>query len=297
MMTAELLTSQVLAYAAQRSVGAEPYYSEIPGLSISRNFTPTDLAPTLYRPILCLVLQGSKQIRFGSETIISAEAHSLIVGLDLPTFARITDASPERPHVALSTEIDMATIGELAAELDNFAVEQGQTGAITSGAADAAIFNAMQRLFGLIDTPAAASILRPLIMREIHFWLLCVPHGKLLRQLVQANSHAARISQAIVEIRRRYDEPLRIPDLARAAGMSESAFHEHFKHLCGTTPLQFQKRLRLIEARRLLVSNSVSVTSAAAHVGYESPTQFSREFARMFGVSPRGYRQAVFEDA
>jgi AraC-like DNA-binding protein len=296
---AQALTYRVLAYADEHSIGTEPYHVEVPGLSVVRHFRPTDLIPVLYQPFFCLVLQGAKQACLGDEIITFSQKQSVIVGLELPTFARVVEASKEHPYVAVALQIDMALIKELAAEIDDHTHEgvtggdEGHVGAIAAGEADDAIVNAIERLFGLVDKPAAAPILRPLLMREIHFWLLSASHGCLLRQLVQTNSHAARISEAIIHIRRNYAEPLRIPDLARAVGMSESAFHQHFKAMCGTTPLQFQKRLRLIEARRLIVSENRSVSSAAAAVGYESPTQFSREFARMFGSSPREHRQSM----
>jgi AraC-like DNA-binding protein len=292
-MFAQSLTSRVLAYADQHAVGTEPFYTQISGMSVVRHFAATDLVPVLYRPIFCLVLQGAKQTCLGDEVVTFAQGQSVIVGLELPTYARVVEASRDRPYVALALQIDMTLIKELAAEIEDPDGEDGPVSAIASGEADDAIVNAMERLFGLLDKPGAMPILRPLLMREIHFWLLSAAHGSLLRQLVQTNSHAARIADAIVQIRRNYAEPLRIPDLARAVGMSESGFHQHFKAVCGTTPLQFQKRLRLIEARRLMVSENQSVSSAAAAVGYESPTQFSREFARMFGASPREHRHSL----
>jgi AraC-like DNA-binding protein len=294
---AHTLTSRVLAFADQHRVGFEPFYTEIPGLSVVRQFQPTEITPVLYRPIFCLVLQGAKQTSLGEELVTFSQGRSVIVGLELPTFARVCEASNERPYLAVALQIDMMLINELAAEIDGVvgkkghaSDKKGHVSAIAAGEADDAIVNAMERLFGLLGKPAAAAILRPLLMREIHFWLLSASHGGLLRQLVKANSHAARISEAIIQIRRSFAEPLRIPDIARAVGMSESAFHEHFKALCGTTPLQFQKRLRLMEARRLLISEKSSVSSASAAVGYESPTQFSREFTRTFGSPPREYR-------
>lgn len=292
-MFAEDLTQRVLTYADRQSVGIEPYYTEIPGLSVVRHFRPTDLMPVLYRPIFCLVLQGAKQTCLGDEIITFAQRRSVIVGLDLPTFARVVEASRDRPYVAVALQIDMTLIKELAAEVDAVGDDDGRASAIAAGEADDAVVNAMDRLFGLLDKPTAVAVLRPLIMREIHFWLLSASHGGLLRQLVRTNSNVARTSEVIVHIRRNYAEPLRVPELARSVGMSESAFHQHFKAVCGTTPLQFQKRLRLIEARRLMISESQSVSSAAAAVGYESPTQFSREFARMFGSSPREHRHAA----
>jgi AraC-like DNA-binding protein len=303
-MFAQALTSRVLAYADQQAIGREPFRTEIPGLLVARHFRPTDLTPVLYRPILCLVLQGAKQSSLGDEIVTFAQGQSVIVSLELPTYARVVEASRQRPYAALALQIDMTLVKELAAEIEGLGGEEGRASggeghvsAIAMGEADDAIVNAMERLFGLLDKPAAAAILHPLLMREIHFWLLSASHGRLLRQLVQANSHAARISEAIVYIRRNYTEPLRIPELARAVGMSESAFHQHFKSMCGTTPLQFQKRLRLIEAARLMISENQSVSAAAAAVGYESPTQFSREFSRMFGLSPREHRYSITHGA
>lgn len=299
-MFAQALTNRVLAYADQQAIGREPFRTEIPGLLVARHFRPTDLTPVLHRPILCLVLQGAKQSSLGNEIVIFSQGQSIIISLELPTYTRVVEASRQHPYAALALEIDLTLIKELAADIDDMegdekraASGEGHGSAIAIGEADDAIVNAMERLFGLLDKPAAATILRPLLMREIHFWLLSATHGRLLRQLVQVNSRAARISEAIIYIRRNYSEPLRIPELARAVGMSESAFHQHFKSICGASPLQFQKQLRLIEAARLMISEDQSVSAAAAAVGYESPTQFSREFSRMFGLSPREHRYSA----
>jgi len=289
-MTPSTLASRVLAFADRHAVEGEPFATDIAGFSVMRHFRPTELLPVLYQPIFCLVLQGAKQAMLGKETITFTQGQSVIVSLDLPTFARVVVAERDRPYLALALEIDMSIINELAAEIDAAHDDREAPGAVASGAADGAILNAMERLFALIDQPAASAILRPLILREIHFWLLSAEHGGMLRQLARASSNAARISEAIAQIRRGFDAPLRIPEIARAVGMSESAFHHHFKAICGTTPLQFQKRLRLIEARRRIIAEGLSVSAAAAAVGYESPTQFSREFARMFGTAPRDYR-------
>jgi AraC-like DNA-binding protein len=291
-MSAQTLTSRVLAYADQRPVGGEPFQTEIPGLSVSCHHQPTDLMPVLYQPIFCLVLQGAKQACLGDEIVTFSQKQSVIVGLELPTFARVVEASGSRPYVALALRLDMTLIRELAAEIAYRGGEEERASAIAAAEADDAIVDAMERLFGLLDKPGALPILRPLLLREIHFWLLSADHGALLRELVRTNSHAARISEAIVRIRRNYSDPLAIPELAREAGMSVSAFHQHFRAVCGTTPLQYQKRLRLLEARRLMVSKDQSVSAAAFAVGYESPTQFSREFARMFGSPPRDHRRA-----
>ena len=292
-MSVEALTNRVLAYADQHSIGGEPYRTEISGLSVSRHKQPTDLMPTLYRPIVCFVLQGAKQAYLGDEIVTFSQMQSVIVGLDLPTFSRVVEASRDRPYVALALELDMTLIKELSAEVADHDGVEGQASAIAAGEADDAIVNAMERLFGLLDKPGAVPVLLPLLRREIHFWLLSASHGRLLRELLRLNSHAARISEAVIHIRRHYADPLRIPELARAAGMSVSAFHQHFKAVCGTTPLQYQKRMRLMEARRLMISEDRPVSAAAFAVGYESPTQFSREFARMFGAPPREHRRSL----
>ncbi|WP_455274938.1 AraC family transcriptional regulator [Rhizobium herbae] len=295
-MFAQSLTSRVMAYAERHSVGTEPYYTAIADMSVVQHLRPTDLSPVLYRPILCLVLQGAKQTSFGETVVTFAQGQSVIVSLELPTFARVVQASTERPYLALSLHIDISLLRELAAEIEDLGQDKDPSHAVAAGEADYAILNAAERLFDLIDKPAAAQILKPLVMREIHFWLLSAGHGGLLRQIVQNNGHSARISEAATYIRHNYRDALRVPELAKVAGMSESAFHQHFKAVCGTSPLQFQKRLRLLEARRLMVAEDLSVSAAAMSVGYESPTQFSREFARMFGSPPRKHRHITDSD-
>jgi AraC-like DNA-binding protein len=286
----ESLTEQVLAYADRVGVGAEPYPTPVAGLAVSRHFQPTELAPVLYQPIFCLVLQGAKQAQLGEEIITFNHYQSVIVGLNLPTFAHVTEAAPTTPYVALALRLDMSLVRELAAELDP-ELDQGEVRAIATAEADDAVVDAMGRLFGLLDKPAAVPVLRPLLLREIHFWLLSASHGALLRQLARSGSHVARIAEAMEHIRRHFAEPLVIPHLARDMGMSASAFHQHFKAISGTSPLQYQKRLRLLEGRRLMISEGQSVSAAAFMVGYESPTQFSREYARLFGVPPREHHR------
>ncbi|GLQ55471.1 AraC family transcriptional regulator [Devosia nitrariae] len=293
-MTIEDLAYRVLAYADAQGVGDAPSITDVPGLKVSRQRRPTALAPVLYEPIFCLVLQGAKQALHGRQIVNFPKGHSVIVGVDLPTDARVVEASFDEPYVALALGLDMALIRELAIELAADGATEGQVAAITAAEADEAIIDAMARLFSLNDKPAALSVLRPLLMREIHYWLLCARHGSLLRSLAHSASNAARIADAIATIRKRFADTLVVADLAKSVGMSVSAFHHHFKAVTGTTPLQYQKRLRLIEARRLMQSERHSVSSAAFGVGYESPTQFSREYARMFGLPPlRHARQGV----
>lgn len=286
------LAQEVLAYADARSFGEAPTMSDVPGLNVSRQRCPTALAPALYEPILCLVLQGAKQALQGQRVIDFPKGHSVIVGIDLPTRARVVEASTEKPYVALALKLDIALIRELSLKLGADGRDEEEGAAISAAEADEAIIDAMGRLFALVEKPAARPVLHPLVMREIHYWLLCARHGSLLRALAQADSHASKIAEAIVIIRSRFQRPLLVADLANSVGMSVSAFHFHFKAITGTTPLQYQKGLRLIEARRLMLAERHSVSTAAFSVGYESPTQFSREYARMFGLPPARHTRA-----
>lgn len=291
MQTAELVR-RLIDFADRNNADGTPMPVGVPGMSLVRQRHPEAIHASVYQPIFCLVLQGAKEIQLDNGTVRFAAEHSLIVGLDLPASARIVTASPQKPYVALALQLDMALIRELAAELspgDALGDRPRADGAraVESGAADAAVIDAMKRLFDLHDTPGARKVLAPLIRREIHYWLLTARHGRILLELAERDSRANRVARAVAAIHKHYAEALRVEDLARLAGMSVSGFHAAFRELTGTTPLQFQKQLRLIEARRLLQADRLSVSSAAFQVGYESPTQFSREYSRQFGVSPR----------
>ena len=279
--------ARVAAFAEARDIRDEPVQCGAGGLAVWRSVAPTPIRPAHYQPVLCLVLQGAKHVSLpGRETKLS-KGRSLIVSIDLPTISRVVEASREKPYLTLSLPIDMGLLHDVAGEMDLAGVEAGKADALSAAEADEALVDAMDRLFGLAEKPAAATMLAPLILREIHFWMLMADHGAMLRELCHADSRAARIARSIGIIRRDFTARLRIEDLARAAAMSSSAFHDHFKTVTGTTPLQFQKQLRLMEAKRLIASGEISVSAAAYRVGYESPTQFSREYARTWGAPPR----------
>ena len=287
------LKDSVLAFAEENAVEGAPYRTAIAPLSVSRQLAPSDPFPVVYEPLFCLVLQGAKQAWLNDKEVTFAAGRSVVVGMDLPTFAQVTEASTDAPYLALALRLDVALIRELASEMQAAALDEGTVPAIASGEAGEGLIDAMTRLFALLDKPAAAPFLQAGIIREIHFWLLSADNGDVLRRVASGGSHTARISDAARFIRRHFAEPLRVPELARQAGMSETTFHQHFRNVCGTTPLQYQKRMRLMEAQRLMTAKGEPVSSAALAVGYESPTQFSREFSRLFGMSPRSYRQAV----
>ncbi|GAB4355528.1 MAG: AraC family transcriptional regulator [Oricola sp.] len=286
-MITDEFVARVAAFAEANGIEGEPRMSGVGGLSVFRSSRVTTIQPVFYEPVLCLVLQGAKQLTGAARTVTVARGQSVIVSIDLPVVSRVVEATPREPYLTLALRIDMGLLREVAGEIDLAAAGGQPARAMSLAAADEALVDAMERLFGLVGEPAAAPVLRPLIEREIHFWMLMASHGAMLRELCRADSHAARIARVLGVIRRDYAMRLRIGDLAGLAGMSTSAFYDRFKAITGTTPLQFQKRLRLMEARRLIASGELSVSAAAYRVGYESPTQFSREYARAWGAPPR----------
>jgi len=288
------LKRDIVDHADRMSFGDQPSPTGVPHLDLVRSRTSTPLDVVDYRPILCLVLQGAKQTVMGESVLTFATGQTLIVGLDLPTTARIVTASETTPYISLGLALDITLLRELMAELPPRALpeprETYRCSAMTVTQADPDLVDALARLYRLKAQPGDIPVLAPLLMREIHYRLLRSPEAPLLASLTRPDSHASRIAKAIARIRRDFAEALPVGTLAREAGMSASAFHEHFRSLTGTTPLQYQKAMRLIEARRRLQDTDDSVSGIAFSVGYESPTQFSREYSRQFGRPPRADR-------
>lgn len=255
-------------------------------LSLFRADEPTAPLPAVYEASICLIAQGSKQVSLAERSLTYDPAHYLLVSVDLPLVGHVTAASPDAPYLCAKIDIDQAALTELIlaergpaprAELPTLAVYRS----------DPELVDAACRLLRLLDGPADASVLAPLIEREILYRLLTGPHGAALRALAVADSHLGQVSRAIATIRRGFDRRLRIGEIAAAAGMSASSLHEHFKAVTRMTPLEYQKTLRLQEARRLMLAGGTSASTAGFAVGYESPSQFSREYARLFGAPPR----------
>jgi AraC-like DNA-binding protein len=259
----------------------------IEALTLMRAERPTPIDPTCYEPVICLILQGSKEIEFGPRRVRASRGQSIIVSHDLPIRTRIVEASAARPYLVAVVRLDGGTLRSLADGLEDTEPASLDRVALEVSTAGTEIVDTLRRLVELTDTPADANVLAPLVMRELHYRLLQADHRTVLRQLLRRNSHASRIAKAIAMIRDDLAEPLSVPELARVATMSASTFHQHFKEVTATTPLQYQKSLRLLEARRRIRDEGRSVTEAAFEVGYHSPTQFSREYARAFGVAPR----------
>lgn len=281
-----------LAEAVQRyteaQVGQSPYATEIPGLLLLRSDYKKPISHIIYKPALCMVIQGAKWAMFGSTQLNYRAGQALMASLEMPGIGRVVEASPSQPYLGLILQLDPVIMREV---MEQIAMPGPSHADIESGMfvldIDRSLADCALRLVRLLGTPDAIPILSPLIMREIYFWLLTGPHGSTVAKIGIASSHAPQIMSALHLLRDRFAEPVRIEDLARAAHLSPSAFHRQFKAFTLMTPLQFQKQLRLLEARRLMAADAVNVEAAAFQVGYESPSQFSREYSRMFGAPPR----------
>ena len=284
------LIRQVDRYFDHKSMDINQMVSPVDGLLLLRYVKPTELEATLYEPVVCLILQGRKMTALGAHSLEFGAGESLIVSHDLPVVARVTEASESEPYLAMIFQLDLGTIRSLYAEIDGIDPEEDPVSSLQVHPTEEAILGALARYLALAETPLERKILGPAYQREISFRLLMAPHGSMLRRLLRLDSHASKIARAIAWIRLHYKKSVVVPELAKHAGMSVSSFHQHFKEITGSSPLQYQKTLRLLEAQRLLTVGEQSVAETALEVGYESPTQFSREYARMFGVPPSRQR-------
>ncbi|MEX0308072.1 MAG: AraC family transcriptional regulator N-terminal domain-containing protein [Ruegeria sp.] len=264
----------------------------IEGLYAFGNLGTTACSAAFYEPIMCLVLRGAKEAHMGGRVVRYCAGDTLIVSHAVPVDAAVIQSSPESPYTSLALRLDLALARSLCDEIGEMEEADRNLHSLDVAASDAALVDAVARLYRLSRDPVEAQALAPLVLREIHFRLLRARHGGMLRQLLRHESPASRISKAIALIRSDFRRPIPVADLATESGMSPSAFHEHFKSVTSTTPLQYQKELRLLEARRLLMTGAQSVASTAFEVGYESPTQFSREYSRKFGLSPSDEKSA-----
>jgi AraC-like DNA-binding protein len=275
------------AHVDRNGVAATP----VEGLVILRETAPTVLQYAVSKPMVALVLQGGKRVTMGSRTFDFGSGESLLITTDVPTVSQITKATKILPYYSLVLELDPAIIADLVSQIGPTPFEADQP--VRVDPTEAEIADAALRLLRLFDRPGTLAVLGHQLSRELHYWLLSGRHGGAIRVLGVTNSHAQRIARAVALLRTHFAEPVRIESLAEAAGMSLSAFHVHFRGITSLTPLQFQKQLRLIEARRRMLAHGMAVSDAAYGVGYESVPQFTREYRRMFGQPPaRDIRQA-----
>jgi AraC-like DNA-binding protein len=282
------LKQAIIRYANLHANADGLAVTPIPGLRMMCAPAPSGPMWSIYKPLVCLVLQGAKQMTIGVETGEFSAGQSVLVTLDMPVTGRITQASRDRPYLALAVELDAATINEIVTELGLSQTQvQGPNLPLFVDDTDAAMLECAVRLMRLLDRPEAAPVLRPAIMKELHYWLLAGRHGASLRSLTVPDGDAQRIAAAVKILRAEFDRPISVHQLAASSGMSVSTFHRRFKAMTSLTPIQFQKQLRLIEARRLMLTDGQTASRAAFEVGYESVSQFTREYVRMFGAPPR----------
>jgi prepilin-type processing-associated H-X9-DG protein len=256
----------------------------IPGVTVFRANHPGELQYAISRPLVALVVQGSKRVMMGKQTFDFGAGDSMVITADVPTVSQITRADVRVPYYSLVFELVPAVIETLAMEMG---IAQGDPGVpIRIDRTEGELADAASRLMRLLERPAAVTVLQAQMVREMHYWLLAGHHGPTIRNIGFADGHAQRVARAVAVIRTDYARPLRAELLAQVAGMSVSTFHQHFRAVTSLSPLQFQKQLRLIEARRMMLSDGASASHAAYEVGYESVPQFTREYARLFGAPP-----------
>ncbi|MEI8167890.1 MAG: AraC family transcriptional regulator [Chloroflexales bacterium] len=270
-----------------RAMRVDGAVEPLDGLRLRRESAPTELGHGVSEPCFCVIAQGRKEVLLGDNRYPYDPAHYLIATAALPIASRVTEASAEQPYLSVILKLDPALVGSVMVEAAQ-PVPRGATAAtaIDVSALDADLLDAVVRLVRLLDSPTDACFLTPLVKREIVYRLLRGEQRGRLAQVATLGGSPHRISEAIERFRREFHQPLRIEDVARDLGMSVSGFHHHFRALTAMSPLQFQKHLRLQEARRLMLGEGLDAASAGYRVGYGNPSHFTREYKRLFGMPP-----------
>ena len=282
------LLQEAAAQYTESQIGPSPFVTAVPGLTLLRSDHEKRTNFHICKPALCIVVQGAKWTMFGETRFDYRAGQALVVSVELPAFSTIAEASPSEPYLGVIIEFDFAVMREVMKSLDALPeVGDAVARSVFVTEFDGPLLDCALRLVRLLETPRAIGVLYPVIMREICYWLLTGPHGAEVISMTVGKPHTKNVLHAIHFLRDHFTEPLRIENLASLAQMSPSAFHRQFKAITSMTPLQYQKQLRLLEARRVMIADDFNVGTTAAQVGYESPTQFIREYGRMFGMPPR----------
>jgi len=276
------------------SKGEGMHPAAVTGLHCIKLSEPHMQLPTVYQPSICVIVQGAKQVLLEDEIYRYAPPQFLAVSVDLPLVGQVIEATAASPYLCLAIDLDARMIADLIASSGDAGWSRGDTSrGLFVGEMDAALQDSTLRLARLLDTPRDIPVLAPLAMREFHYRILNSPYGPAIAQMAIAGSNTHKIGQIIRRIKTRLAEPIRVEELASMANMSASSFHQHFKAVTAMSPVQYQKRLRLTEARQILLAEKADAQSAAYRVGYQSVSQFSREYARMFGAPPMRDVQAI----
>lgn len=281
--------AQAIAAYTEAHTGSSFWKTGIDGLLLLRSDHEKPPNPIISRPALCVVAQGAKWTSFGDERHTYRAGEALVVTIEMPSVGRVFEASPDTPFLAAVVEFSPVVLRDVLKQLTLPSATKNESDC--GGAAvirmDPPITDCVLRMVQLLARPKAIPILAPLLIRELSYWLLVGPMGGRIVGMTLGHDRWDQITRTIGRLREQFTEPLRIADLAAEAGLSPSAFHRQFKAVTSMTPIQYQKQLRLLEARRMILTQRTKVESAAYATGYESPSQFSREYARMFGRSPK----------
>lgn len=283
----EHLIAELAARAGQLAQAEGMTPTALKCLQLYRSNQPTEITHSIYEPSVCIIAQGQKRARLGDEVFSYNPSNYLVASVDLPIRGQVIEASPEQPYLCIRLGLKPQQIGEMLLENRQLLrADKPPARGLFVSQANTQLLDAVLRLMRLLDTPHDLPVLAPLVEREILYRLLQDEQSLTLQQTVQTDSHAQQITRVIATLKRDYQKNWRIEDLAQLACMSNSALHAHFKSITNMTPLQFQKQLRLQEARRLLFSENLDAATASHRVGYESPSQFNREYHRLFGLPP-----------
>jgi len=271
-----------------RAVPKDEVIEIFPEIFLGRSSHLTERRHSVFKPAFCVIGQGSKQVLLGDEVFRYDPGHYLISSVDLPIFSHVAEASEEKPYLSFRLNLDASVVASVMME-SGIEIKKGdsQVKAMDVSPIDVDLLEAVVKLVRMLDTPDEIKFLAPLVMREIIYRLLKGEQGARLSHLLTSEGHTRRISKAVKRLHENIDQPLKIENIARELGMSVSGFHHHFKSVTAMSPLQFQKQIRLQEARRLMLGEDLDVASAGFRVGYDDPSYFSRDYKKLFGAPPQ----------
>ena len=263
------------------------HLTAMPGVKCIKAAVSSMKIPVVYEPSICLIVQGAKEVMLGDEVYRYNPSEFLVVSVDLPVTGQVVQASKEVPYLSLQIDLDLCEISELIPEINSYIEPPASSSrGLFVGNTDVALEHSILRLIELLETPEDIPFLEPMVRREIYYRFLKGPYGHRMVQMAAHGGNMQRISQVIEFLKLNFDKAIGIAQMIDVANMSPSSFHAHFEEVTAMSPLQYQKRLRLLEARRMMLAEAVDASNAAYRVGYESPSQFSREYSRMFGAPP-----------